>query len=260
MHDDSNMAGKQNAYAATQIPEEMEPYRVYPKHLDSPDLGLDAEAKVMAVLILDRYRLSLKNRDRFEENGQVFVIYPKTALMHDVPVKRRRLERCMESLEEMGLITRVSQGRTRPDKLFVHLECLKEEKVTETMPEIAISKNDLYKNKIINNTTSSGERKELLRQWGMETPETADECMVQAALWSLLTAGSPVKVTDRTYSAEMQRLAAEWAQEEDVTEVLCVLHKRSADKTMPYVRAVLLAYMVETYGETIRYYLNEQAK
>ena len=76
-----------------------------------------SNAKVIYALILHRAMLSQKNG--WEENGNVFVIYPIKQLAKDICKSERSVKTVLKELEEVDLIKRSNQGACKPNHIFV---------------------------------------------------------------------------------------------------------------------------------------------
>lgn len=251
-----------------QIPKELGQYMVCPRVFDR--LDLDSTEKDLAVHLLDRYRLSLARAGYRDEDGVPYAVYSNDRLMADIGCSLKKLRAAKRKLAEYGIICERQISKRGANRIYVdlhriHVLCIlhgttlgsdvKRGRACAVKNAPSLRKKYIpSKNMNKNNSSALGEQ-DFLMQWGLSAPVTTEDRKVQAALWSLLVASEPVVVNDQIFSAEMQQLAAEWAQAADVEEVLGKLTKRNAKKTVPYVRAVLLAHMSATHGEDMQHRL-----
>lgn len=97
-------------------------YMAYPRFLMDMDLG--CFEKLVYVLLLNRFRLSLKpeNRKRFSDvNGRIFIIYPISHLARDLGKCESTIKKSMRSLRKSGLIETVQQGMNEPNRIYVKI-------------------------------------------------------------------------------------------------------------------------------------------
>ena len=94
-------------------------YRI-PKALytDPRYRGMDALAKQLYGLFLDRLDLSLKN-GWFDEDGRVYIIYTLKEAMDALGCANQKATKLFNELEKYGLIERKHQGLCKPDLIYV---------------------------------------------------------------------------------------------------------------------------------------------
>ena len=94
-------------------------YRI-PKALytDPRYRGMDALAKQLYGLFLDRLDLSLKN-GWFDEDGRVYIIYTLKEAMDALGCANQKATKLFSELEKYGLIERKHQGLCKPDLIYV---------------------------------------------------------------------------------------------------------------------------------------------
>lgn len=76
-------------------------------------------AKILYALLL--YRTMLSRKNGWEENGNVFVIYPIKNMAKDIRKSERSIKTVLKELEEAGLIRRSHQGACKANHIFVLL-------------------------------------------------------------------------------------------------------------------------------------------
>lgn len=94
-------------------------YRI-PKALytDPRYRGMDALAKQLYGLFLDRLDLSLKN-GWFDEDGRVYIIYTLKEAMDALGCANQKATKLFSELEKYGLIERKHQGLCKPNLIYV---------------------------------------------------------------------------------------------------------------------------------------------
>ena len=94
-------------------------YRI-PKALytDPRYRGMDALAKQLYGLFLDRLDLSLKN-GWFDEDGRVYIIYTLKEAMDALGCANQKATKLFNELEKYGLIERKHQGLCKPNLMYV---------------------------------------------------------------------------------------------------------------------------------------------
>ena len=95
------------------------PYMAYPKFLLK--LNISETAKLVYMLLLDRARLSMKNRDWQDESGRVFVLYTIPNLARDIGKGETTVKKALNQLLKQGLILKQSQGAGRPNKIYIKI-------------------------------------------------------------------------------------------------------------------------------------------
>ena len=93
------------------------PYMAYPKFLLKVEIS--ETAKLVYILLLDRARLSMKNRDWQDEQGRVFVLYTIPNLAKDIGKGETTVKKALIQLVRQGLILKQSLGPGQPNKIYV---------------------------------------------------------------------------------------------------------------------------------------------
>ena len=96
------------------------PYMAYPKFLLK--LNISETAKIVYVLLLDRARLSMKNKDWQDEQGRVFVLYTIPDLAKDIGKGETTVKKALNQLVKQGLILKQSLGPGQPNKIYVKIQ------------------------------------------------------------------------------------------------------------------------------------------
>ena len=91
----------------------------YPKFLLK--LNISETAKLVYMLLLDRARLSMKNRDWQDESGRVFVLYTIPNLAKDIGKGETTVKKALNQLAQQGLILKQSLGPGQPNKIYVKI-------------------------------------------------------------------------------------------------------------------------------------------
>ena len=95
------------------------PYMAYPRFLMNVDIS--ETAKLVYILLLDRARLSMKNRDWQDESGWVFVLYTIPSLARDIGKGETTVKKALNQLVKQGLILKQSLGPGQPNKIYVKI-------------------------------------------------------------------------------------------------------------------------------------------
>ena len=95
------------------------PYMAYPRFL--LDVDISETAKLVYMLLLDRARLSIKNREWQDEIGRVFVFYTIPALAKDIGKGETTVKKALNQLIRQDLIMKQSQGAGRPNKIYIKI-------------------------------------------------------------------------------------------------------------------------------------------
>lgn len=93
-------------------------YYQYPKSLLSMDIS--DTAKLVYMLLLDRARLSQKNR-MLDENGHVFIYYPNKDLADVLGKSETTVKTSMRELTDVDLIKKIKQGQGKASIIYVKL-------------------------------------------------------------------------------------------------------------------------------------------
>ena len=96
------------------------PYMVYPKFLLK--VNISETAKLVYMLLLDRARLSMKNRDWQDEQGRVFVRYTIPDLARDIGKGETTVKKALIQLVRQDLICKQSLGPGQPNKIYVKIQ------------------------------------------------------------------------------------------------------------------------------------------
>ena len=96
------------------------PYMAYPKFLLK--VNITETAKLVYMLLLDRARLSMKNRDWQDESGRVFVCYTIPDLARDIGKGETTVKKALKQLVRQDLICKESLGAGQPNKIYVKIQ------------------------------------------------------------------------------------------------------------------------------------------
>ena len=96
------------------------PYMAYPRFL--LELGISETAKLVYMLLLDRARLSMKNRDWQDASGRVFVLYTIPNLAKDIGKGETTVKKALNQLVHQELICKQSLGPGQPNKIYVKIQ------------------------------------------------------------------------------------------------------------------------------------------
>ena len=96
------------------------PYMAYPKFLLK--VNISETAKLVYMLLLDRARLSMKNRDWQDDQGHVFVLYTIPSLAKDIGKGETTVKKALNQLSQQGLILKQSRGAGMPNKIYVRIQ------------------------------------------------------------------------------------------------------------------------------------------
>lgn len=98
-------------------------YKVPKILFHDPDFaGLSTDAKLLYGILLDRMELS-KSNNWMDEAGRIYIYYTIENIMKELQCGNKKAGNLLAELDDnkgIGLITRVHQGLTKPDKIFVH--------------------------------------------------------------------------------------------------------------------------------------------
>ena len=95
------------------------PYMAYPRFL--LDVDISETAKLVYMLMLDRARMSMKNKDWQDEMGRVFVLYTIPNLAKDIGKGETTVKKALNQLVKQGLILKQSLGPGQPNKIYVKI-------------------------------------------------------------------------------------------------------------------------------------------
>ena len=96
------------------------PYMAYPRFLMTVDIS--ETAKLVYILLLDRARLSMKNKDWQDESGCVFVLYTIPNLARDIGKGETTVKKALNQLVKQRLILKQSLGPGQPNKIYVKIQ------------------------------------------------------------------------------------------------------------------------------------------
>lgn len=94
------------------------PYVVFPKFLLDMQ-QLNETAKILYVLLLDRARLSQKNKGWTNEDGYVYIFYTIKELAENMHKGETTIKTALRALEQAGLILRKRQGLNLANIIYV---------------------------------------------------------------------------------------------------------------------------------------------
>lgn len=90
-----------------------------PKRLFSEDYStLSPVAKLLYGFLLERHQMSLRN-NWHDKSGDTYIYFPTQALSEALNISLSSVLRLLKELEENNLITRLRQGRGKPDRIFI---------------------------------------------------------------------------------------------------------------------------------------------
>ena len=95
------------------------PYMAYPRFL--LDVDISETAKLVYMLMLDRARMSMKNKDWQDEMGRVFVLYTIPNLAKDIGKGETTVKKALNQLAQQGLTLKQSLGPGQPNKIYVKI-------------------------------------------------------------------------------------------------------------------------------------------
>lgn len=83
--------------------------------------GLSANAALLYGILLDRMCVSAKSKDRFTDRyGCIFVYCTLKDICETLSCGHDKATKILKELEMFGLISRQSQGKGRPKRIYVH--------------------------------------------------------------------------------------------------------------------------------------------
>ena len=108
-----------NPYFTAQNTNEFTFYRI-PKILidDLRYRGVSTDAKLLYALLLDRLSLSLRSGWR-DEQGNAYLYYTVAAVREMLDCCKEKACKLMRELEDAQLIERRTQGRGKPDRIYL---------------------------------------------------------------------------------------------------------------------------------------------
>ena len=126
--------------------------------------SLSITAKVLYSLLLDRTKYAAQNR-WIDQDGEIFVIYPKSEMIRVLKSTRYRIDDAISELEKMGNMVRVVKDNGRPNRFYINDISKKEEE--KSMMTI----NDLMQ------MVSPGEAEEIMDKMVAAAREIVDDLM-----------------------------------------------------------------------------------
>lgn len=97
----------------------MPPFLVFPRFLLKVDLS--DTAKLVYILLLNRSRLSLKNKSWTNPDGFVYVHYTIRSMAEEIRRCESTVKTAHSDLEKAGLIRWERQGKNHPNRIYVRL-------------------------------------------------------------------------------------------------------------------------------------------
>ena len=88
---------------------------------------LSMQAKIMYGMLLDRMKLSYKNKWVDEEN-KVYIVYPVNEMAKDMNISQRTVINCLGELMGLGLIDKKQMGAGRRNVLYIKKFVISSEK------------------------------------------------------------------------------------------------------------------------------------
>ena len=79
--------------------------------------SLSIMAKVLYSLLLDRMKYAAQN-GWIDQNGEMFVIYPKSEMMKDLKSTRYRIDDAISELKKTGNMVRIVKDNGRPNRFL----------------------------------------------------------------------------------------------------------------------------------------------
>lgn len=116
--------------------------------------GLSDGAKMAYGILLDRMKLSKKNKWA-DDDGNVFIIYPREELAEFMNISVRSITRYMKELREYKLIHEKRQGLCRPNLIYVLKAYSKEEEFDQSEVDNISDSNQTFEASPISNTNIS---------------------------------------------------------------------------------------------------------
>ena len=93
-------------------------FRVYKFLYRNECKSLSNDARVLYAFLEKKSRVN-KKKERYNENGKTFVIYPRENLSQQLLITERVVSKCMKHLRKLDLIIEKKQGRGLPNKIYV---------------------------------------------------------------------------------------------------------------------------------------------
>ena len=99
------------------IDSKLPPYMVFPRFLLNSDLS--ETTKLLYMILLDRTRLSIKNRGWSNNQGHVYIHFTISELADTLSKSEMTIKNSLSALEKADLIYRQRQGIGLPNKIYV---------------------------------------------------------------------------------------------------------------------------------------------
>ena len=94
-------------------------FRIPKALITSPQFkSVSTEAKLLYGLLLDRMELSTAN-GWLDDNNRVYIFYTIEEIASDISCGKNKAIRLLDSLESVGLVERIRQGRGMPSRLYI---------------------------------------------------------------------------------------------------------------------------------------------
>lgn len=122
-------------------------YMAYPRFLLKMEIS--ETAKLVYILLLDRARVSMKNKGWADEKGLLFVCYTIESLVEATGKSATTIKNALKALEDEKLILRRNQGAGKPSRIFVRVEtenCLPDGQIPVSGPDRKPSGNNKHSN------------------------------------------------------------------------------------------------------------------
>ena len=135
-------------------------YYQFPKWLFTLDISSDS--KLLYMLLLDRYKLSLKN-NFIDENNRVYIFYSRDSVEKELNISHPTCINLFKQLKTIGLLEEKKQGRGKANIIYlksidINSEIKKLKNLTSRSKEIELldvkninpNKNDISKKELSN--------------------------------------------------------------------------------------------------------------
>ena len=83
-------------------------------------ISLSSNAKLLYSIILNRMKLSEKNKEKFQDENGIFVYFSNTSIMENINCSKNTATHILNELEQAGLIRKEYQKRGLPLKIYVN--------------------------------------------------------------------------------------------------------------------------------------------
>lgn len=92
-----------------------------PRFLTSGEFAgnkLSNDARVLYTLMLDRYKVSLKN-GWFDNNDEIYIYFKKEEMENQLGLSKMTVLKVMRELKNHSLVRETKQGLNRPNKIYL---------------------------------------------------------------------------------------------------------------------------------------------